>query len=91
LAIVEAAGRAMRVKDFCAELDKLLIGRFDKAAVRKTLNERSRGPNARFRRVGWGLYQQTPWTAPHRGLGERTSFHHRSAPSMRRRMEISRF
>jgi hypothetical protein len=57
MAIVEAAGRPMRVRDICAQLDTLNIGDFDKAAVRKSLNERSRGPNPRFRRVGWGLYE----------------------------------
>ena len=56
-AIVEEAGRPMRVRDICAELAKCRAGAFDKASVRKTLNNGSHGEKPRFRRIGWGLYE----------------------------------
>ena len=56
-AIVEAAGRPLRVRDVCAELAERGIGPFDKASVRKTLHNGSRSEIPRFRRAGWGLYE----------------------------------
>jgi len=56
-AIVEAAGRPIRVRDVCIELAARGIGPFDRASVRKTLYDGSRGPRPRYRRIGWGLYE----------------------------------
>ena len=33
------------------------VGPFDKASVRKTLHDGSRGASPLYRRIGWGLYE----------------------------------
>ena len=43
-----------------AELVAGNVGPFDKASVRKTLHDGSRGQKPRFRRIGWGLYEHVP-------------------------------
>ena len=47
----------MRVKDVREALQHRELGHFDGASIRKTLNRRSRGANAVFRRVGLGVYE----------------------------------
>ena len=54
--IVRDARRPIRVHEVCAAIDGLVAG-VDKASVRKTLHDRSRGPDACYRRVTWGLYE----------------------------------
>jgi hypothetical protein len=56
-AIVRAAGRPIRVREVCAAVVAQGAGPFDKASVRKTLHDGSRGESRRFSRVGWGLYE----------------------------------
>ena len=55
--IVRSAGRPIRVKDVCAALEEGGIDPFDKASIRKTLNDGSRARQPRYHRVGWGLYE----------------------------------
>ena len=54
---VRSQADPVRVRDICEALVKQGLPSFDKASVRKTLHDGSRGRNPRFRRVGWGLYE----------------------------------
>jgi hypothetical protein len=55
--VVRSAERPVRVKDVREALQHRELGHFDSASIRKTLNRRSRGANAVFRRVGLGVYE----------------------------------
>ena len=56
-AVVRSASLPIRVRDVCQAIEQLGIGPFDKASVRKTLHEGTRGTEPRFRRIAWGLYE----------------------------------
>ena len=56
-AVVRAAGGPVRVRDVCEQLEAAGVRGYEKASVRKTLHDGSRGEDRRFSRVGWGLYE----------------------------------
>jgi len=60
--VVRDAQGPVRVRDVCAAINGLGVEGIDKASVRKTLHDRSRGPDAPYRHLAWGLYE---WAGEH--------------------------
>jgi hypothetical protein len=55
--IVSRSTEPRRVRDVCAALVELGFEPLHPDSVRKTLHDGSRSAKPRFRRVGWGLYE----------------------------------